>query len=82
MADTRVSATGTGGANVTLALDGNQVRTTTEVLTLPKLTPTGHDARRDTSRLSGACSNTCARTAKNRAAICRATMAPTDQFPD
>ena len=41
-----------------------------------KLTPTGQSARRDTSRLSGACSNACGPTAKNLVATRRAITAP------
>jgi hypothetical protein len=57
-------------------------RRPTSIGSLLELTPTGQPAWRGTSRLSGACSNACARTVRNRAAIRRATTAPTDQFPD
>src|SRR5262245_11113523 len=42
----------------------------------PRPTPTGQRAWRDTSRSSGACSNACGRTAKNRAATRRTSLAP------
>jgi hypothetical protein len=46
------------------------------ISSLLKLTPPGQHVWRDTSRPSGACSNACAHTGRNRAAIRRAPTAP------